>query len=147
MKNIAAERTEEAKAVWQRYVVRTLLGLFCAIGLTFIVLLAFAAILFFGNVGESFVTPAATVLALLALFFGAKLAARGMAGKGFAFGAAIGILYYIFWYIFSYFLFAQFAFSVRTAIFMLIGVLTGCIGGATGQHTPEKSAKKRKKKK
>ena len=147
MKNIATERTEEAKAVWRRYVVRTLLGLFCAVGLTFIVLLILTAVLFFGNVSESFVAPAATVLALLALFFGAKLAARGLAGSGFAFGAVVGILYYIFWYILSYFLFSQFSFSVRTAIFMLIGVLTGCLGGAAGQHAPEKPAKKRKKKK
>lgn len=147
MKNIAAGKTEEARVAWQRYAVRTLLGLFCAVGLTFIVLLALAAVLFFGNVGESFVAPAATVLALLALFFGAKLAARGLAGSGFALGAVIGILYYIFWYILSYFLFSQFSFSVRTAIFMLIGILTGGLGGTAGQHAPEQTAKKRKKKK
>lgn len=146
MKNIAAGRTEEAKAVWRRYIIHMLLGLLCAIGFTFIALLAFAAVLFFGNIGDAFAVPAVTVLALLALFFSAKYAARGCTGSGVAFGAALGALYYIFCYILSCFLFSQFSFSLRTAVFMLICVLTGCIGGVVGRRTPEKTAKKRKKK-
>lgn len=147
MKNSAAGRSDETRAAWRLCAVRLLSGVLCAVGLTFIVLLVLAAVLFFGNIGEGIVTPIATVLALLVLFFAAKLTARGLVGSGLAFGAAVGILYYVFWYILSYFLFAQFSFSVRTAIFMLIGILTGGIGGVAGQYTPEKAVKKRKKKK
>lgn len=148
MQNTAKVRDrEEVQLNWRQYGLRVLSGLAVALILTFAVLLLLAALLFYLNVGSSWAAPVATVFALLALFFGAKIAAKGLQGRGFVLGAIVGILYYIFIYILSVLLFSQFTFTVQTASFMLIGALTGCIGGAAGQNAPEQKPKKRKKKK
>ncbi len=134
----------------KRTLLRVLAGLALAVGMTLAVIAGLAALLFFTNISEKWVAPAATVLSLLSLFFGAKLAAKHAQGRGFVLGALVGILYYVLLYVCALFVLSDFTFSVRTAIFMLIGALTGGVGGLAGQAAPEKKGSRstrRKKKK
>lgn len=141
-----AQQKEDAPAM-MRSPLRILAGIVLALGVTFVGIALFSAILFFGSVNEKWVVPVMTVLSLLALFFGAKFAAKPMQEHGFVLGAAVGVLYYVLLCIIALLMLSDFTFSVRTAVFMLIGVLTGGVGGLAGQTTPEKRSKHKKKKK
>ena len=138
---------KEATPVWRSLLLRILLSLFLAFAGTWIAVAVFAAVVYWGGVDDKWVVPVATVCALLSLFFGARLTGKGAHGHGFVLGAAVGVCYWVLLYAFSMIWIRDFDFSVRTAIFMLIGTMAGGIGGVAGQTVPEKRDKHRRKKK
>lgn len=129
----------------KKNVLSVLVGLALAFGMTLAMLLLLAAVAYFGDIGDGFLAPIATGISLLFLFFSVRIVSKG--ARGFLFGAVVGLLYYVILYICALSMFAEFNFSVRTAVFMLIGILTGGLGGLVGKSAPEKRSKHRKKKK
>ena len=137
---------EDVQSDLKRSTLRLLAGMLIAFGATFILLLAFTAILYFGSVSEKWIVPSATALALLSVFFGARFSAMHISERHFLQGALVGVLYYGIVYICALSAVPEFNFSVRTALLLLIGALVGGLGGMTMQNKTEKKSRKRKKK-
>ena len=124
--------------------IRVLQGLAVAFVMTIAGLFVLTAVLYFSDIGEAFVSPIATGISLLSVFLGARIAARGQ--HHFWLGAILGVLYYVVLYVCALALFADFSFSLRTLLFMLIGTLVGGIGAVVYRGQMEKRMKRKKKK-
>ena len=140
------KNTEETNWDIKKNLLRLFAGLAIAVLITVATFLIFAAMLYFGNIREKWIVPVVTVMALLSVFFGARFAAKHLLKHRFWQGVLLGVLYYLIVYIGALSCFETFNFSVRTAVFFLIGALVGGLGSMSVQHGAAKKTKKRKKK-
>lgn len=144
MSDFQSKTSQSQTSAFGRRALWTGVGLLGAFLLTFLCMVAFAALLYFGNVSEKWAVPAVTVISLVSLFFAARFSARRSGGR-FWTGASVGAVYYFVLHLISVLMGGP-GFSVRAILLLVIGALTGGIGVNLGNTTPEKKKKRKRKK-
>ncbi len=139
---VKAERVETAPGLRQAGL-RLLLGLGIAILATLLALLLVALAVFYYDVNLQWAAPIVTTLSMVFLFVGAQIASKKI--FGFWFGALCGALFYLIVYMCALAMFADFSFSLRTAVFILIGGVVGGLGSLMGKNATPKKTKRKKR--
>lgn len=107
-------------------------GTVISIGLTIILLLAFATILVNTNISENSINAVITVISVISNIVGSFISTKKIKSKGIITGGIIGAIYIIGIYLISSFCGVGFSINIY-AICMIIGViLAGMLGGIIG---------------
>lgn len=104
-------------------------GAFIAVSISLMLILAFALMIKFLNINESWILPINQIIKIVSIFFGTLFAFNGNKNRGFVKGFAIGIIYTILAYSVFSILAGEFAFTLTSITDMLFG---GVIGGISG---------------
>lgn len=103
-----------------------------AFGITLVIFVVCALLLTYTGLPEEAIPAIAIVTAVISVVSGGVIASKGVSGKGYLTGAAVGIFYVLLLYIFSCLFAGDMFFNSYILILLAIGLFGGAFGGILG---------------
>lgn len=110
-------------------------GTMISIVITLILLLVFATVLTYTNVGENTIPAVIIVTTAISLLIGSGIASRKVKKNGLINGAIIGGMYLLLIYIISSIIRGGFDINLKSIIMICAGIIFGILGGIIGINT------------
>ena len=103
--------------------------------LTVVLLLIFATILTYTNVGENTIPAVIIVITAISLLTGSTIVSRKVRKNGLLNGAIIGMTYLMMIYLISSIIGGKFNVTFQSIIMICVGIIFGILGGIVGVNT------------
>lgn len=111
---------------------RCAVNLVTAFSVTVILVLLFALILCYSDIGEEWISRGAKAITLFSVALAGALCAKSGRRRGWLTGGISGFLYMVVLYILGYLVFGKFRLDFSAALRVVYGVLAGIVGGIIG---------------
>ncbi len=111
---------------------RCLVNLATAYAVTVVLVMLFALLLCYTDIGEEWVSRGARIITLFSVALAGALCASGGRRGGWLIGGISGALYMVALYALGYIIFGEIELSAVSALRVLYGLLAGVVGGIIG---------------
>ncbi len=111
---------------------RCLINLVTAYAVTVVLVMLFALLLCYTDIGEEWVSRGARIITLFSVALAGALCAGSGRRSGWLIGGVSGALYMLVLYALGYIIFGELELSLASALRVLYGLLAGVVGGIIG---------------
>lgn len=111
---------------------RCVLNLMTAYAVTVVLVMLFALVLCYTDVGEEWISRGAKLITLFSVALAGALCAKSGKRGGWLIGGVSGVLYMVVLYALGYLIFGEIELSAASALRVVYGMLAGIVGGIIG---------------
>ncbi len=111
---------------------RCIINLITAYAVTVILVMLFALVLCYSDIGEEWISRGARIITLFSVALAGALCAKSGKNSGWLIGGISGALYMAALYALGYIFFGELELSAETLLRLLYGLLAGAAGGIVG---------------